>query len=139
MGDVGEELAFGAAGGEGLLHGLFELFGALADFILEADLVFVDLVAGLLEDVDHGVEAMAEVFDFIAGAGDLDGFEAAVADGGDAALELVEGFGEEVVGIEGDDAADDAEDDGKEDELAGVELVAHEVESEVDAGHPSQE
>ena len=80
MRHVGEKLAFGATGGQGMLRGFLESFGALLDALFEQFLVLLNFTALLAEHLDHLVETLRKELDFVAGLSVANGAELAPTD-----------------------------------------------------------
>ena len=61
--------------------------GALADALFQQFLMLPDFFLGGGQRLDHPVEAFAQIFDFVAGAADLDGLEPPLPDRRDTGLQ----------------------------------------------------
>ncbi len=110
MRHVRQEFAFGLAGVEGAVHGPLQVLGALANAILKEFLMQADFFLGGGQRLDHAVEALTQVFDFIARAADLDGHQLALSHRGDAGFEQGERAGQQADGELRDEGADNPDD-----------------------------
>jgi hypothetical protein len=81
---IGQEVAFRLARGERRAHRVFQLFGALPDALFEQIAMLLDLAIGALQLLDHKIEAVAEVFDFVVRLADLNRFKFSFANRSDA-------------------------------------------------------
>ncbi len=70
-------------------------------------LMLADFFLGGVHFRDHAVEAFAQIFDFVAGGADLDGFEFAFADGRDTLLQKRERAAQGAHGKARNDTGDD--------------------------------
>lgn len=95
MRHIGEKLAFGATGGQGMLHGFFEGFGTLLNALFEQFLMLFNFPALLAKHLDHLVEALGEELDFVTGLAVANGAELAAANGEQALFESLDGLDEQ--------------------------------------------
>ena len=139
MRHVRQKLALGLAGGHGPLHRFLQRLGPLADAYFEKFLMLADLLPRVRQALDHLVEAVAEIFDFVARLADADGFQAAFTHPLDAIAQQFQRPDQLAKRESGDAAPDDNHDEAEEDTLADVECVLLQIVGQNDRDYPQHQ